>query len=219
MTEGNSEIWIDNSTATEIHTYKNNLDHTLALATPTRFLLESGEWNITPTIRNSMAEEMNPFEYNFQERAPIQHPKQDEPNHFNKDATPPYVSQPETVMTSTTSVSPPTPPMSVSQSPDNSSASSPIYNTESQLVQPMESTSPVQSALSQAPSVRRSARAHAKPQLFNDIDEQEKKPSRSVQSGRKRRIVFEGDDAEDRRKKFLERNRVAGKYYKLKGLM
>ncbi|KAI8886668.1 hypothetical protein K501DRAFT_177201 [Backusella circina FSU 941] len=99
--------------------------------------------------------------------------------------------------------------MSVSQSPSNSNASSPISKTESQLVQPIEPVSPAQSTFPQEQSVRRSTRPHTKPQLFNEIDEQGKKPSRSVQSGRKRRIVFEGDDAEDRRKKFLERNRIA----------
>jgi hypothetical protein len=52
-----------------------------------------------------------------------------------------------------------------------------------------------------------------------EADDEEYKPKST--GGRKRRIVFEGEDAEDKRKKFLERNRVAGKFtqmiYLLKG--
>jgi hypothetical protein len=65
-------------------------------------------------------------------------------------------------------------------------------------------------------TIRRSSRVQTKPQssFAEYLTEQEPKPTKqksaSVNGGRKRRIVFERDDAEDSRKKFLERNRVAG---------
>jgi hypothetical protein len=68
------------------------------------------------------------------------------------------------------------------------------------------------SSASEHPSSRRSAQTKKTDSYFSNFDvEQGYKPKTTqASSGRKRRIVFEGDDAEERRQKFLERNRVAG---------
>jgi hypothetical protein len=89
-------------------------------------------------------------------------------------------------------LSPPTPPMSLSQSPANSSVSlsiSPRNSVDDSIQQDI---------------VRRNSSTKRK---RREADDEEYKPKST--GGRKRRIVFEGEDAEDKRKKFLERNRVA----------
>lgn len=140
----------------------------IPLATPTRFLMENGEWNLTPSLLN----EINPFDYNTAYR-PIMKEQQ------QQDYQPP--SDPESDSTSS-------PTMSLSTSPSSSSVSfrqSPPTTFHSNIYQPV--IQPNQTT----------------------INSNNKKMT-SVSSGRKRRIIFEGEDAEERRKKFLERNRVAG---------
>lgn len=153
---------------------------------------------------------MNPFDCNFQQR-----PSKDIPIVTDKWAPTPVIftntnyTSPEPKVLAFDS-SPSTPPMSLSQSP--SSSSSFFSLSPSEVSQPMQ---PIVTASTHDNDerTRRSSRIQTKQSLFSEyIDEVETEPkTASVQSGRKRRIVFEGDDAEDRRKKFLERNRVAGK--------
>jgi hypothetical protein len=88
--------------------------------------------------------------------------------------------------------------MSLSQSPTNSSVSL--------TISPRNSLADIQ----EEPVARRTMRTtRSKKAKSTDDEEEEYKPKST--GGRKRRIVFEGEDAEERRKKFLERNRVAGK--------
>ncbi|KAG1427879.1 hypothetical protein G6F57_023230 [Rhizopus arrhizus] len=86
--------------------------------------------------------------------------------------------------------------MSLSQSPTNSSASlsiSPRNSVDDSIHQDI---------------VRRNSSTKRKRKEADDDEEYKPKST----GGRKRRIVFEGEDAEDKRKKFLERNRVAGRF-------
>lgn len=132
----------------------------IPLATPTRFLMENGEWNLTPSFN-----EMNPFEYQFTKP---------------KDISPVLQSSPS-------------PPLSlISQSPTSSNDSYSLndFNNNNTIQQQQQQQQPAVQFI-QPPTLK------------------QKKSSNS--SGRKRRIVFEGEDAEERRKKFLERNRIAGK--------
>lgn len=142
------------------------LDTLIPLATPTRFLMENGEWNLTPSLTN----EMNPFDYQFQK---------------------PKTLSPPTQHTS------PSPPLSLSQSPTSSSDSFYSSETFTEYNKPQQVfTEPVQAINNN----------------FMQPQPAPSKPKKSTNtSGRKRRIVFEGEDAEERRKKFLERNRIAGK--------
>ncbi|KAI8087487.1 hypothetical protein BDF21DRAFT_414508 [Thamnidium elegans] len=190
-------------------------DTIVPLATPTRFLIESGEWNLTPNMGESIQNEMNPFDCNFQQRTP-----KDIPTVTDKWASAPVIftntnyTSPEPEVLAFNSSSPSTPPMSLSQSPSSSSSFFSSLSSPSSISQSMQ---PTVTASTQDhhyhESTRRSSRIQTKQTFFSDyIDEEAEdiKPrTASVQSGRKRRIVFEGDDAEDRRKKFLERNRVA----------
>lgn len=206
-----------------------------------------------------MHQEVNLFDCNFQQqqRVPITVIKSNmdtpttindkgtppSPNVFNNTANSNLYSTPATTIASPKSdmlhnlnnATPPTPPMSLSQSPSDSSFST-ISTTQDRLTSPIQqslmvNSPPMQqhSHLVDSPpqltysnedftpntSRRSSSRISTKQNFFSEYlenDEVDYKPkTASVQSGRKRRIVFEGDDAEDRRKKFLERNRVAGK--------
>lgn len=215
----------------------------VALATPTRFLIENGEWNLTPSL--DVHHEINPFECNFQRTSKSTElpPLSTKTNLFEPttSATPATANQivyttttsPELEMTSFESIhSPPTPPMSVSQSPSSSSfslsstSSDPLiehptsysqFNTSPKVVAPIHTlhTSPQQMYMPPPPppveesNHRRSSRIQSAKQ--NEKPSTQETQTKSNTSGRKRRIVFEGEDAEDRRKKFLERNRVAGK--------
>ncbi|KAI8979382.1 hypothetical protein BDF20DRAFT_819980 [Mycotypha africana] len=128
------------------------------LATPTRFLIENGEWNLTPGL--SIQPEMNPFDCSLND---LKHSD----NH---------------VVTEKWS------------STQSNSTASPIFSRIQTRPQPVYNNSQQQQ------------------QQQQDIDKKEEYPSQQRKpstSGRKRRIVFEGEDAEDRRKKFLERNRIA----------
>ncbi|KAG0734332.1 hypothetical protein G6F16_003963 [Rhizopus arrhizus] len=146
------------------------------LATPTRFLYENGQWNLTP----SLTTEMNPFDCNFHS-----------PTVLTKEHKWAPVSPKQEPI-----LSPPTPPMSLSQSPTNSSVSL--------TISPRNSLADIQ----EEPVARRTMRTtRSKKAKSTDDEEEEYKPKST--GGRKRRIVFEGEDAEERRKKFLERNRVA----------
>lgn len=197
------------------------IDTIVPLATPTRFLIESGEWNLTPNLGGSIQNEMNPFDCNFQQRTP-----KDIPIITDKWAHPPVTftntnyTSPEPEVLAFDAPSPSTPPMSLSQSPSSSSG---FFNlsSPSSVNQPMQPTVITSTQDLHHEYTRRSSRIQTKQTFFSDyIDEEEEEAEKtkprttSVQSGRKRRIVFEGDDAEDRRKKFLERNRVAGKVFK-----
>ncbi|CEI99223.1 hypothetical protein G6F70_000661 [Rhizopus microsporus] len=165
------------------------------LATPTRFLIESGEWNLTPNFIH----EINPFDCNMT-RSPGILTKE---HKWSNMSTSPTSTASTASTTSTTSpntspkqesiLSPPTPPMSLSQSPTNSSASlsiSPRNSVDDSIHQDI---------------VRRNSSTKRKRKEADDDEEYKPKST----GGRKRRIVFEGEDAEDKRKKFLERNRVA----------
>ncbi|KAI8380429.1 hypothetical protein EDC96DRAFT_490995 [Choanephora cucurbitarum] len=196
----------------------------VALATPTRFLIENGEWNLTPSL--DVHHEINPFECNFQrtskqpELPPLTKPSLYESNQTNQVM---YTS-PELEMTSFESIrSPPTPPMSVSQSPSSSSfslssaSSDPMmehanyqFNTSPKVVAPIHTlnTSPQQMYMP-PPSEESNHRRSSRIQSAKQHEKPQETQAKSNTSGRKRRIVFEGEDAEDRRKKFLERNRVA----------
>ncbi|OBZ82884.1 Cyclic AMP-responsive element-binding protein 5 [Choanephora cucurbitarum] len=195
----------------------------VALATPTRFLIENGEWNLTPSL--DVHHEINPFECNFQrtskqpELPPLTKPSLYEPNQV-------MYTSPELEMASFESIrSPPTPPMSVSQSPSSSSfslsstSSDPMmehanyqFNTSPKVVAPIHTlnTSPQQMYMP-PPSEESNHRRSSRIQSAKQHEKPQETQAKSNTSGRKRRIVFEGEDAEDRRKKFLERNRVAGK--------
>jgi hypothetical protein len=211
----------------------------VALATPTRFLIESGEWNLTPNIGGSIHQEVNPFDCNFQQ--PIRtatnvktNDKWSPPSPTSSTAyhndTAMYSASPEPELNAVTS--PSTPP-SLSQSPSITSTSISL-SSEHAASPTMVQQAPTNMINHQSPqqqqqqyiqqpentinTTRRSkSRTQSKQQQssFSEYLEDEeidyKPKSASVHSGRKRRIVFEGDDAEDRRKKFLERNRVAGK--------
>ncbi|ORZ01087.1 hypothetical protein BCR43DRAFT_486366 [Syncephalastrum racemosum] len=122
--------------------------------TPTRCLLECGDWKTFGPDVN----ELNPFDCQFGARKDIE----------------------ERAPTLSSSVSPPTPPMTTRESDSNgdeSSGSPPLS---------------MSAALSQQ----------------KQPSKQQPKPTKK-NAGRKRRIVFEGEEAEDERRKFLERNRVA----------
>ncbi|KAI8971397.1 hypothetical protein BDB01DRAFT_730682 [Pilobolus umbonatus] len=96
---------------------------------------------------------------------------------------------------------PPTPPMSLTQSPVNT--------TTSFLVTPLEKNTTI---IDETPTHRYATRRNKdkkKAKESDDEEEMEYLMRGSSHSGRKRRIIFDGDDAEDRRKKFLERNRIA----------
>lgn len=196
------------------------IDTIVPLATPTRFLIESGEWNLTPNLGGSIQNEMNPFDCNFQQRTPKEIPIVTDkwvhaPVTFTNTA---YTSPKQEVLAFDAS-SPSTPPMSLSQSPSSSSGFFSL-SSPSPVNQSMQPTVTASTQDLHDEHTRRSSRIQTKQTFFSDYidDEEEAEETRprttSVQSGRKRRIVFEGDDAEDRRKKFLERNRVAGKVFK-----
>lgn len=122
--------------------------------TPTRCLLECGDWKTFGPDVN----EFNPFDCQFGARKDLEQ-------------RPPALSS---------SVSPPTPPMTSQESDSNreeSSASPPLCTNV------------------------------ALPQQKQTTKQQPKATKKNA--GRKRRIVFEGEEAEDERRKFLERNRVA----------
>ncbi|KAI9480562.1 MAG: hypothetical protein EXX96DRAFT_607410 [Benjaminiella poitrasii] len=230
-------------------------DNTVAIATPTRFLIENGEWNLTPSLSGAIQNEINPFECNFQQRSgnatttttmnPIKINESSTlkwPVESSNTSSFIYHDSPEPEMT--TIQSPPTPPMSLSQSPSTSSSSFSL-TSEQNMNTTIITTSPQPEVIAPAntlvmadvhhhhpsspeSSYRRSKRYQQRQEVTSttttnnthnttssikeeQLDEPILKPTRtaSVHSGRKRRIVFEGDDAEERRKKFLERNRVA----------
>lgn len=130
-----------------------------------------------------------------------------------------YTSPEPEMTTVDTIISPTTPPMSVSQSPCSASSFSSSSDQHHLQYSPHQSNTMIDSHFVFSPEqehTRRSTRIQTKQPFFSDYlkekDAEYNPKTASVQSGRKRRIIFEGDDAEDRRKKFLERNRVAGKY-------
>lgn len=223
----------------------------IGLATPTRFLIENGEWNLTPSLSGSIQHEINPFDdCNYQQHHASMKPME-APTVKWMPAPVPAPTIPASVMANTeynTNVmfkspepeaalmkSPPTPPMSLSQSPSSSTVS---FTMSDLLVDtpPQASVAPPHSnveyaasnvhSLSPTTSFDESAQrrrsnsstrnSKSRTTSYEEMDDYyqptETTNTKSVQSGRKRRIVFEGDDAEDRRKKFLERNRVAGKF-------
>ncbi|KAF1807028.1 basic-leucine zipper transcription factor [Mucor lusitanicus] len=220
----------------------------IGLATPTRFLIENGEWNLTPSLSGSIQHEINPFDdCNYQQHHASMKPME-APTVKWMPAPVPAPTIPASVMANTeynTNVmfkspepeaalmkSPPTPPMSLSQSPSSSTVS---FTMSDLLVDtpPQASVAPPHSnveyaasnvhSLSPTTSFDESAQrrrsnsstrnSKSRTTSYEEMDDYyqptETTNTKSVQSGRKRRIVFEGDDAEDRRKKFLERNRVA----------
>ncbi|EPB82071.1 hypothetical protein HMPREF1544_11199 [Mucor circinelloides 1006PhL] len=220
----------------------------IGLATPTRFLIENGEWNLTPSLSGSIQHEINPFDdCNYQQHHASMKPME-APTVKWMPAPAPAPTIPASVMANTEynpnvilkspepeaalMKSPPTPPMSLSQSPSSSTVS---FTMSDLLVDtppqaPVASNKNVEYAASNlhslsppAPSFNESAQrrrsssstrnAKSRTTSYDEMDDHyplnENTNTKSVQSGRKRRIVFEGDDAEDRRKKFLERNRVA----------
>lgn len=186
----------------------------MPLATPTRFLIESGEWTLTPHIGGSIQNEMNPFDCNFQQRIPTTKTNTDTWSPSSTSSSVAMYTSPEPEMAIDTAT-PSTPPMSVTQSPSSASSFSSISDQAQPQYSPQQSEDLTRSQFTFSEETRRSGR-QAKPffsEFLKEEDTEYNPRSASVQSGRKRRIVFEGDDAEDRRKKFLERNRVAGKYH------
>ncbi|KAI7887813.1 uncharacterized protein EV154DRAFT_426819 [Mucor mucedo] len=160
---------------------------------------------------------MNPFDCNFQQRITAK-PTTDKwtPSPTLKSAV--IYTSPEPEMTLDTVRSPETPPMSASESPSSASSFSSISEQTSLPYSPQQSHTMINPQFNsfspeQQEQNRRSSRIQTKQPFFSEYlkenDGDFSPRSASVQSGRKRRIVFEGDDAEDRRKKFLERNRVA----------
>jgi hypothetical protein len=110
----------------------------------------------------------------------------------------------------------PEPPLSLTQSPVSSTSTFSLSSESASIDTPPQLKATTPPLQTQEEVTRRSSRIQTKPQpsFAEYMSEEEPKPkqkSTTVHGGRKRRIVFEGDDAEDRRKKFLERNRVAGK--------
>ena len=225
----------------------------IGLATPTRFLIENGEWNLTPSLSGSIQHEINPFDdCNYQQHhSPMK--SMEAPTVKWMAAPVPAPTIPASVMTNNnynTNVmfkspepeaalmkSPPTPPMSLSQSPSSSTVSftmsdllvdtssevpvAPPHNSAKFASSNVHSLSPTTSSFDESAQRRRSnssaRNTKSRTTSYEEMDDYyqpaETTNTKSVQSGRKRRIVFEGDDAEDRRKKFLERNRVAGKLF------
>lgn len=166
-------------------------------------MIESGEWNLTPNFIH----EINPFDCNMTRSPGIltkEHKWSNISASTTSTASTASTTSPATSPKQEPILSPPTPPMSLSQSPANSSVSlsiSPRNSVDDSIQQDI---------------VRRNSSTKRK---RREADDEEYKPKST--GGRKRRIVFEGEDAEDKRKKFLERNRVAGKFtqmiYLLKG--
>ncbi|KAI9276103.1 hypothetical protein BY458DRAFT_546126 [Sporodiniella umbellata] len=145
------------------------------LATPTRFLYENNQWNLTPNLTN----EINPFECHFQpmlKETPIS--KWSPLSVSSKDDS---------------SLSPSTPPMTLSPTPTSVSPSLTIT--------PRHSMAEIETQ----PLHRKRASKRARRDSLEDHDYKPK----TGHGGRKRCIVFDGEDAEERRKKFLERNRQA----------
>lgn len=213
----------------------------IGLATPTRFLIENGEWNLTPSLSGSIQHEINPFDdCNYQQNhatnlktmeAPTVKWASSSPSSSSSSSSP----TPAPMMANNTEYnanvifkspepeialmkSPPTPPMSLSQSPSSSTAS---FTMSDLLVDTPQVTSSTEFATSNTLSStrsfdesvhRRQNNSKSRTASFDQMDEYYQpndSNTKYAQSGRKRRIVFEGNDAEDRRKKFLERNRVA----------
>lgn len=161
---------------------------------------------------------MNPFDCNFQQRiTPKSNTDKWTPSP-TLDTTVIYTS-PEPEMMLDTVTSPETPPMSVSESPSSASSFSSVSEQTPLSYSPHQSNAMINPQFNDSPleqnQNRHSSRIQTKQGFFSEYlkenDSDHNSRSASVQSGRKRRILFEGDDAEDRRKKFLERNRVAGK--------
>ncbi|KAI9266972.1 hypothetical protein BY458DRAFT_512384 [Sporodiniella umbellata] len=141
------------------------------LGTPTPCLIENNSWGISTGFEQEMAD---PFECSFQMRSPM------------------MMREP---IWSSSTLSPPTPPMSFSPSPRSSQTTTP---------ESLQSTSPHNSI---PDLVVNPTKTHRKKKEETDDDYLDYSPKST--GGRKRKIVFEGGDAEERRKKFLERNRVA----------
>ncbi|KAI9029785.1 hypothetical protein CLU79DRAFT_716410 [Phycomyces nitens] len=178
-----------------------NEDHSHALSTPTRFLLECGEWNFTPGI-SGMTTEMNPFDYHFQGQA-AKNPQKTERNWEPTSPVQDTSSQASSPTPSSKSADPP------SLSPRRRSLSPPNQLQDSTLIFKQENGIPKKNTRSRP---KRSTKISYR-QDDSEDDSSDTSSTRYMQtivsSGRKRRIVFEGDDAEEQRKKFLERNRVA----------
>ncbi|GAN00580.1 hypothetical protein MAM1_0001d00002 [Mucor ambiguus] len=219
----------------------------IGLATPTRFLIENGEWNLTPSLSGSIQHEINPFDdCNYQQHHASMKPME-APTVKLMTAPVPAPTIPASIMTSTeynTSAmfkspepeaalmkSPPTPPMSFSQSPSSSTVSfamsdllvdtppqapaAPHNNVEfaASNTHGLSPTTSFDESAQRRRSNSSTRNTKSRTTSYEEMDDYyqpiETTNTKSSQSGRKRRIVFEGDDAEDRRKKFLERNRVA----------
>ncbi|CEP08450.1 hypothetical protein [Parasitella parasitica] len=206
----------------------------IGLATPTRFLIENGEWNLTPSLTGSFQHEINPFDdCNYQQRYdPMKSAEAPTVKWMSPSASSPSLlactpanaeynanvifnsSEPDLALMK----SPSTPPMSLSQSPGSSTASFTMNDllvdipNQQDIATEGLGPSPTASYADESTPRRRSTstfrNTRSTPTSYDKTDDCGNN-TKSAQSGRKRRIVFEGDDAEDRRKKFLERNRVA----------
>lgn len=212
MVEGNSAIL-------EIFKLTNCYSLDIALATPTRFLIENGEWNLTPSLAGSINNEINPFECSFPSKQNdntkliVPSPTMYTKPVVNASPEPVVYALPEPVVY----MSPePESHSSLTQSrassrSSSSSRSSAGIDTPPQpdVISPTAVHSPI--SLPQE-TKRRSSRIQTKPHSSSDEEDTKlDKKVTSMHGGRKRRIIFDGEDAEDRRKKFLERNRMAGK--------
>ncbi|KAI8388324.1 uncharacterized protein BYT42DRAFT_602874 [Radiomyces spectabilis] len=211
-------------------------DSSYDLPTPTRFLMECDEWNISTL---GIMGEVDPFEAQFNNSS---NNKQSQPQADTWAAPHSPECQPnETPVNeaSPTESIPPTPPVTASRTPSIESSVSP------KELEPLQNSPPSQYAMGKPhtmssekpatkieetplpdayvfrqedgqslPRARAAKRNAAKALKEQDLDDDLESESSSssgnaASSGRKRRIVFEGDDAEEQRKRFLERNRVA----------
>jgi hypothetical protein len=188
------------------YSHKSYLLNNIALSTTAQLLSNDSVWESSVNIHNSAEDELNRFGNHSQDHSlKLAISSKDnaawQTDHFQKG----YPYPINTSSISPISVSPSTPSFSVSFSPTSSSGSISPRNLSEASVQSFSSAS-------EQPSSRRSAQTQKTDSYFSNFDvEQGYKPKTTqASSGRKRRIVFEGDDAEERRQKFLERNRVAG---------
>ncbi|KAI8394181.1 uncharacterized protein BYT42DRAFT_33904 [Radiomyces spectabilis] len=153
--------------------------------------MECGEWNPTPTF-GSIVNEINPFEVQFQGSRPTSKSDPVTPPSANATKKHLLVSPPQHP------TEPPlTPPSPLSISPSDTMMDGSVSQSQppaDQSHQPSVSST----SMFRRGSVKRQS----------ESKESSAEPA-NHSGGRKRRIIFEGEDAEDERKKFLERNRVA----------
>ncbi|KAK9767235.1 hypothetical protein K7432_003116 [Basidiobolus ranarum] len=178
--------------------------------TPTRFLLECGEYKLTPSI--SALGEINPFEASFNSTGGKKEVLFSTPNTNSKNASvpnatlapipPPPSSNITLVPTSVPEIA--SLPKTESNQYTKATTTAQPFNKTSQNSAPPKSSEPVSEALNTTTS---RANENMHDQYSSSDDSQNDKYDKS--SGYKRKSSSNGDNDEDKRRRFLERNRVA----------